>query len=166
MKTNVRFICGAILLFAMLASPGAYSQEWKLRLAGEVRRPMSLTQSEFASYPRTSLVTTDHRGKETQYEGVTLYYLLDRAGAPLGDSLHGRNMLLYLQAEGLDGYKAVYALAEMDTLFSNRLILVADKKNGAALDEKEGPLHIVVPGEKEPARWVRQLKSLTVLRSN
>jgi len=42
--------------------------------------------------------------------------------------------------------------------------IVADTLDGAALAAKEGPFKIVAPHEKRPARWVRMLKSITVVR--
>jgi hypothetical protein len=42
--------------------------------------------------------------------------------------------------------------------------MIADRRNGEALAEKEGPLRIVVPGEKRQARWVRQLTGISVKR--
>lgn len=44
--------------------------------------------------------------------------------------------------------------------FKDGPILVADKKDGKALATEEGPLRIVVPGEKRQARWTRQLVAL------
>ena len=41
---------------------------------------------------------------------------------------------------------------------------MADTTNGAALGAKEGPFKLVAPHEKRPARWVRMLKSITVVR--
>ena len=55
----------------------------------------------------------------------------------------------------------VYALPEFDADFTDGVILVADRKDGEALSAKEGPLRMVVPWEKRPARWIREL---TVLR--
>lgn len=62
--------------------------------------------------------------------------------------------------EGADGYRVVYSLAEFDSGFKNATILVADKKNGKELAADEGPLRIVVPGEKRQGRWTRQLVAL------
>ena len=39
------------------------------------------------------------------------------------------------------------------------------KTRGAPLPPKQGPFKLVAPHEKRPARWVRMLKSLTVLRA-
>jgi hypothetical protein len=163
MKADLKFI--SILILVCICSSHILAQDWSLTLSGELKSPVKITPKEFASFPRSTVMGIDHDGKQNEYAGVSLYYLLVKGGAPVGDSIHGKNLLLYLQAEALDGYKVVYALPEIDTLFTNRTILVADKKNGSALDEKEGPLQIIVPGEKKHSRWMRQLISLRVLRS-
>ena len=66
--------------------------------------------------------------------------------------------------EASDGYRAGFALAELDPAFTDRVILLADHRDGKALAAKEGPLQIIVPGEKKHARWVRQVIRLKVGR--
>ena len=149
MKAYFMLHCNLILLAASLFGSEVFAQEWSVSLTGDVKSPVAFTQKDFDSFPQSTVLVVDHNGKQDQYEGVSLYYLLGKGGVPRGDSLNGKNLLLYLRAEGSDGYKVVFALPEMDTLFSHRMILVADKKDGAALDAKEVPLHIIVPGEKE-----------------
>jgi hypothetical protein len=39
---------------------------------------------------------------------------------------------------------------------------LADTKDGQPLPPREGPFRIIVPGEKRPARWVRQVSAVTV----
>jgi hypothetical protein len=66
-------------------------------------------------------------------------------------------------AEAADGYRAVYSLAELDSDFQDSEVIVADTLNRSPLAEKQGPFKIVAPHDKRPARWVRMLKTLTVL---
>jgi hypothetical protein len=87
--------------------------------------------------------------------------ILQRAGAPLGTELRGPNMTMCVVAGGSDGYQAVFALAEFDPGFTDQVILVADHRDGQPLNSREGPLRLIVPGDKRPARWVR---ALTILR--
>jgi hypothetical protein len=44
-----------------------------------------------------------------------------------------------------------------------REIILADKRDGKTLDAKEGPFRIVAPGDKRPARWIRQITALKVI---
>jgi len=57
----------------------------------------------------------------------------------------------------------VFALAELDSGILDSDIIVADTMDGAPLPAKQGPFRIVAPHEKRPARWVRMLKSITVV---
>jgi hypothetical protein len=44
-------------------------------------------------------------------------------------------------------------------------VIVADTLNGAPLGPNQGPFKIVAPHDKRPARSVRMLKSLTVMKA-
>ena len=114
--------------------------------------------------PRTTLhVTNTHENKTETYEGVLLEELLRRAGASLGEKLRGPLMTSYVIAEAEDGYRVVFALAELDSAFLDSQVLVADTVDGAPIGPKLGPFRLVAPYEKRPARWVRMLKSITVV---
>ena len=67
--------------------------------------------------------------------------------------------------EATDGYRAVFALAELDSDLTDRVILLADTKDGQPLPASEGSFRIIVPGEKRPARWVRQVRAVTVRKN-
>jgi hypothetical protein len=115
--------------------------------------------------PRKTLtVENPHEKKSETYEGVLLQTLLAKAGAPRGHDMRGPAMATYLLAEASDGYRVVFSLAELDADFTDAQVLVADTLDGAPLGANLGPLRLVVPQDKRPARWVRMLKSLTVVQ--
>lgn len=93
---------------------------------------------------------------------MAIHDLLHRAGVPEGENFRGAAMTLYVVAEGADGYRVVFSLAELDPGTSDSEVIVADTMNGAPLDAKHGPFQLVVPHDKRAARWVRMLKSLSV----
>lgn len=72
-------------------------------------------------------------------------------------------MASYILAEASDGYRVVFALAELDSDFQDSNVIVADMQDGAALGPNQGPLKLVAPHDKRPARWIRMLNSLTVV---
>jgi DMSO/TMAO reductase YedYZ molybdopterin-dependent catalytic subunit len=133
-----------------------------ISVKGEVEHPFELTAAEFAKLPRQTVHAKDHDGKEADYEGVALVELLKAAGVKLGQDLRGKALASYLVVEASDGYRAVFALPELDPAFSERVILLADSRDKKPLDERHGPLQIIVPGEKRHARWVRQVISLKI----
>jgi hypothetical protein len=48
---------------------------------------------------------------------------------------------------------------------TERVVLLADRRDGKTLSATEGPLRVVVPDEKRQGRWVRQVITLTVRRA-
>jgi DMSO/TMAO reductase YedYZ molybdopterin-dependent catalytic subunit len=136
-----------------------------LTVGGEVEHPMKLTRTDLDKFARQTLRAKDHDGKEYTYEGVAVLEILQKAGLKFGDALRGKALATYLLVEATDGYQAVYALPEFDPPANDRLILLADHQDGAAFPAAAGPLKIIVPGDKTHARWVRQVKSLTIVRA-
>lgn len=82
-----------------------------------------------------------------------------------GEQMRGPAMTSYVLAEAADNYRVVFSLAELDSGILDSEIIVADTMYGAPLPEKVGPFCIVAPHEKRPARWIRMLKSITVVRA-
>jgi DMSO/TMAO reductase YedYZ molybdopterin-dependent catalytic subunit len=136
-----------------------------LRVSGEVKRQLTLGAEDLAKLPRRSVRAKDHSGKESEFEGSPLVAVLTLAGVKFGEGLRGKNLELFLVVEAADGYRAVYALPELDPAYTDKVVLLADKRDGKAMDAREGPLRIVVPDEKRQARWVRQVTGLVVKRA-
>ncbi len=72
---------------------------------------------------------------------------------------------MYARVSAADGYRVVFALAELDPASRNDVPIVAASCDGNALDAKDGPFRLIVPGEKRPARWVRQVTAIDLLRA-
>jgi len=136
-----------------------------LQVAGEVSHPLSITGDEFAKLPRQTVKAKGHDGVDSQFDGVRLVDILATAGVPTGKDLRGPAMALYLVVEASDGYRVVFGLTELDPAFTDRVILLADRRDGKPLSAKDGPLQVIVPGEKKHARWVRQVIRLKVGRA-
>ena len=114
---------------------------------------------------KTLTVVNPHDQKTEKYEGVALETILRKAGVPQGDALRGPAMATYVLAEAADGYRVVFSLAELDAGIADSEVIVADTIDGAPLGDKLGPFRLVAPHEKRPARWVRMLRYITVVRA-
>ena len=136
--------------------PSALALTIRLKVVGEVATLPDLDARAWAKPPRRSVDAIDRDGTKGRYEGVALGELLKRAGAPHGETLKGSALSLCVVVEASDAYRVVFALPELDELFTDRTILVADRKDGEPLVAPAGPLRIIVPGEKRQARWVRE----------
>ncbi|HEV3165019.1 MAG TPA: molybdopterin-dependent oxidoreductase [Isosphaeraceae bacterium] len=142
--------------------PAAPASAIVLTVGGDVPQPLKLTAAEFARLPRQSTRAKDHEGKESEFEGVPLVDVLKAAGVKFGDDLRGPALATYLVVEASDGYRAVFALPELDPASTDRMTLLADRRDGQPMSAKEGPLRVIVPGEKRHSRWVRQVIALKI----
>jgi DMSO/TMAO reductase YedYZ molybdopterin-dependent catalytic subunit len=138
----------------------------QLTVGGDVLTPLSLSIADLGGFPRKTLkVMNEHTGKEETYQGVPLAEILKRAGVPEGSALRGAALATYVRAEGADGYSVVFSLAELDAGIQDSDVLVADTMDGGPIPDKLGPLRLIAPHEKRPARWVRMLRSITVVKA-
>lgn len=111
--------------------------------------------------PRVSISVMDHGTKAT-YQGTELRHVLAAVGVATGDKLHGKELASYVLIEAADGYRALFALPELDPAFTDRKIILADRRDGKPLPEKEGPFRVVVENEKRLARSARQVVRISV----
>ncbi len=137
----------------------------RLQLVYLDQAPLEITNEEFKTFPRTKVETKDRDGKTITYSGVAVHHLLDRTETPLGESLRAGALQCYVSVEAKDGYRVVFALPELDSEFTDRIILLANEQNGQPLDARNGPYQIIVPDEKRHARWVRMVEKIRILES-
>lgn len=88
--------------------------------------------------------------------------ILEKAGVTTGAELRGENLAKYVLITAADGYEVIYSLAEIDPEFTDRVILLATTKDGQPLAVGEDPFRIITPGEKKPARWIREVRAIKV----
>jgi hypothetical protein len=135
-----------------------------LAINGDIAAPLSLTADDLAKMPRQTVSVPAPDGTKIVYEGVTLLAVLQKAGAPFGKQLRGKVLSSYVLAKAMDGYQVVFTLGELDPDFGNETILVADKRDGKPMGEKQGPFRLVCPNDHEGARSVRMLETLEIVR--
>jgi DMSO/TMAO reductase YedYZ molybdopterin-dependent catalytic subunit len=156
------------LLFVLLCAPAALfaqaSPAVALHVIGDVPNHLDLSVADIAAFQRQTIRVTDDKGTPVEYGGVPVAEILQKAGAPLGKELKGPNMGQGVIARAPDGYHVLFSLAEFDPAFSDRVILLADRRDGKPLDSHEGPLRFVVPGDKRHARWIRGVTTLEVVK--
>ncbi len=120
-----------------------------LEIGGQVEKPHTYSVAELKEWARP-VKTEQHT-----YSGVLLKDLLDKAGVPAQHDLKGKWMAAYVVAQGQDGYRVVFSLAELDPLFGDNEVWVALAEDGKGF-------RLVVPREKRNARWVRDVQSVRI----
>lgn len=134
-------------------------------VAGLAGTQAAFSAEDLSKLSQHAVKTIDH-GTAVTFEGVPLWDVLSKVATPTGEKFHSTGASYYVLAEAADGYKTVFAWAEVDPGFTDPKVYLVRKRDGHWLAEKDGPFELVVPGEKRNGRWVRQLKSLTIKQAN
>ncbi len=129
---------------------------------GEVTKPLKLYAADIAKMKHSTVNVLSRDGKEHSYSGVPVLEILNMAGVTMGKDLHGENLSKYLLVKCADGYEVLFSLAEIDTTFTNRTVVLADSTDGKLLPSDRGPFQLAVPGEKKPARSCFQVTEFIV----
>lgn len=164
-----KFIYTILVIFSLAlvaaAQTTAARKEAVLRVEVQNGKTLDLTAKDLAKLTRREVKAKAHDGKEAIYGGLSLSEILLAAGAKLGkDELRGKELAAYLLVEAADGYKAVFALAELSSDFTDKMILLADARDGKPLDAGHGVWQIIVADDKKHGRWVRQVVGLKIIK--
>ena len=159
---------GTAAIFTCLAlvssTPAPAQAPASLELVTETGTTTAILLDSLRRMPQVELRGQIHDGPEIVFRGPALDAVLVMAGAPQGRDLRGPALRLVVLAEARDGYAVVYSLAELSPDLGARRGIVAIEQDGQPLSEKDGPMRIVLEGEKRPARWIRQLERLRIVR--
>ncbi len=129
-------------------------------------KPYELKTAELAKLPRREIKTkTQHGEAEAVFSGVDVREILKLAGVKFGDEGKKANLTSYLLVEAADGYQVVFSMIELEPDFTDKIVLLADKRDGKPLSKEEGNVRLIVPDEKKQARSVRQVVVLRVKKT-
>jgi hypothetical protein len=165
MRSRASLAAGILLLFVLLAGLAVQAQV-ALTVVGLDGGSTTYSLEQLRQMPQESVSMAEpHMQVTVKYEGVLLRELLTRANTPSGQKLRGDDMRDYVDVAGKDGYRAVFALAELDPVFQDNKVLVAISGDGKPLGDTQGPVRIIAPEDKRPARCVRMVTTITVRRA-
>jgi hypothetical protein len=134
------------MVIPLKISYGKKSQEW--------------TAQKLAPLPHETLQVADARNQaQMTFSGVPLMALLVELGVP--QKLKGKDLRLYVVAEGRDGNKVVYSLGEVSPDLHDGSVLLVDSVDGKPLADN-GPIELISSGERRDSRWVRGVVSIKV----
>ena len=157
-------ILGAAPAFAQDHAKPSAPPNTAVAVKGEDGKTESFDAAALAKLPQHEVHAEAH-GKAVTCSGPTLSEVLAKVGAPQGEALRGKGLSLYAKVTGRDDYRVVYSLAELDTLSHDNVPILTTHCDGKDLDDKEGPFRVIYPGEKRPARWIRQVNAIELLRA-
>jgi hypothetical protein len=156
----MRWRAALVVLALLSVTTTQKAQSRSVRVSGTAQTVM-LASDDIARMPHQT-ITVATRGQSMQFDGVPLIDLLKRVGAPSGEAIRGAELSKYVVVTGADGYRALFALPELDPAFVDRAVILADHRDGAALPPDAEPYQVIVPGDKRPSRWVRHVVTVEV----
>src|ERR1700712_3214037 len=126
------------LLLALTVGVHAQAAGPTVALTGLDGQQATISMAELDALPRVTLEVTQHEAKHT-YEGALLADVLTKIHAPSGKAIHGADLVDVVLVQAKDGYKVALDLAGTDAVTRKDRVILADKMDGAALGEKQGP---------------------------
>jgi hypothetical protein len=157
-------VLGLLTICALATAPAIRADDAILHVS-YAGKTLAFTAADLAAMPHQTITAMDtHEKASHAYTGVPVRDLLARVDAPSGEKLRGPALRLVVIARALDNYEVAYALAEFDGAFNDRTILLVDRQDGQPLGAGMGPLRLLVPGDKRPARWTRMITSLDIIQ--
>lgn len=161
----IAIVCGLLTSLSLIAQQHPEVKTTgpsKILVQGIDGKQVSVGATELAKLKRVKAKAVDH-GEEYMVEGVALSDVLSLAGVEFGEKLRGKRLMEFVVVDAADDYQAIFALAELDPMFTDKIVLLSDMRDGKPLPKEIGPWRIVAIGEKRQARWVRQVKSLRIM---
>jgi hypothetical protein len=160
-------LAGLCLIGGPLAAGDAAAVRPGLTLVPLAGAPVTLSAEEWDKLPRQTLAVEfpaghAHQAGKAEVSGIPLRALLSRIGVPEGRELHGPWLRRVVVVEAADGYRVVFALPELDPGYTADPVLLVDRRDGKPVAGEEGPLRLVAPADRHPARWMRQVVRIAV----
>lgn len=141
------------------------------KLNGSVNHPKSFTPTTLSQYQSAKMTVSYFSGSAglvtKTFIGVPLYDLIVEAGV-ITDSTRKNDMLRkYLVINATDCYQVIVAVAEILPSFGGQQAMVAFgvvDETGAILplDDTEGAVRLVIPGDKAGGRYVSNVSNIVV----
>lgn len=167
------FIVSLLALLALSASALAQPGPDTLSVTGAVSKPTDWTadqlKTQFASDLK-SITFTSHDTPHTA-NAIPLFSLLKAAGAPTDLTMTPKTdpktknfpLRFFVLIQGRDGYTAGFSLAELLPDIGHEEAWLALDLDGKPLSESDGPARLIVPSDAKPARWVHEVRTITLV---
>jgi hypothetical protein len=118
-------------------------------------------KSEFGGQVKT--ITYTLKGAHHTAHAVPLLAVVNWSRPKFNAHIKHHQLQFVVEVEGQDGYTADFSLGELLPEIGNEKVWVALDQDGKPLADEEGPVELVIPGDRKPARWVRGVAAMLVV---
>jgi hypothetical protein len=134
----------------------------ELLLTGIAGKTKTLTPAELKALPHVTVsVHNAHNNKDESYSGVPVKDLLALVEPAKGEGPKTSANMMVVIASATDNFHVAITLCDTNPECRNGQAIVADTLDGAPI-ATDGAFKLVLTEDKKPARWARNLSSLTV----
>jgi len=162
-KAFTCLILGLVCSLCAVLGSAQQKNQASITVEGLDGSKVTFTLEQLRQMPQESVsLANPHPTTAEQYEGVLLRNLLAKVDTTIGKKLHPEDLRDYVEVAGRDGYRLVFALAELDPSLQDNHVLVAISNEGKPLDDMLGPVRVIAPQDKRQARSVRQVTTITL----
>ena len=126
-------------------------------------RSLSLALPDLQTLPQITVSVFNGHSKQTEsYTGPLVADVLAKAGVLLNEKTQHDVLDSYVLASGTDGYFVVFSGAELQPGLNKAQVIIAITQAGQPLGHN-GAFQLIDPLDVKPARWVRNLNSITMM---
>jgi molybdate transport system substrate-binding protein len=133
---------------------------------GQVLNPLTLTpdflRDNFAAHTMDVTYMSGEESVSTSFTGALLWDVLGSAQPNYNADVRNDKLGMYIVVTASDGYQAVIALGEIDPEFGNQPILVAYEQEEKPIEDLQGAIRLVVPGDGHGGRYVSGIVNISL----
>ena len=135
-------------------------------LDGQVLNPLTLTpdflRDNFTPHTMDVTYMSGEESVSTSFTGALLWDVLGSAQPNFNADVRNDKLGMYIVVTASDGYQAVIAWGEIDPEFGNQPILVAYEQEGNPIEDSQGSIRLVVPGDARGGRYVSGIVNISL----
>ncbi len=132
------------------------------RVVVQGKPPLIIDAASLSEMPHREVKAGAHHEPESIWRAVRSEDVLQHAGVALEQPLHGKELASFVRVSAADQYQVVFGLSDLDPTLGAAEVLLVDQRDGKPL-AADGPFRLLVPGDKRPARWVRNVTAIEVV---
>jgi hypothetical protein len=165
-----QFFCVLAVAICTIAAAGTSSA---IHVAGGGVKATDWTIDQLRSTLASEIKPIEYnsKGAKHTFSCVPLASVLKAAGVGTDFAMKGGadpktknpQMRVAVMVHGIDGYGAVFSLAEILPMVGNRAVWLALDEDGKPLADNDGPTRLIVPDDGMPARGVHQVASIEII---
>ncbi|MEZ2345588.1 hypothetical protein [Terriglobus sp. RCC_193] len=169
MMKSVLLSCALLTAFISVSAQGGMAMNkpaavpsTSLTVTGLTGTAKTFSAADFKALPHVTVnVHNVHTNKDESYSGVPVKELLALVAPAKGEGPKVSGNMTLIIAGATDGFQVAITLCDTNPDCRNGQSIVADALDGVALAQ-DGAFKLVLSEDKKPARWARNLQSLTV----